>query len=109
MLNSALFFQAGIFLAQEAGADPNKSIFSTLILIPVMFIIMYFLVIRPQRKEEKKKKEMISSLKKGDSVLTSSGIYGKIVEFKDNNETVLLNIAQDTNVLFSASSVIKKK
>ncbi|MBE7411265.1 MAG: preprotein translocase subunit YajC [Leptospiraceae bacterium] len=109
MLNNEYFFQIGAILAQDSGADPNKSIFSTLILIPVMFIIMYFLVIRPQRKEEKKKKEMIANLKKGDSVLTTSGIYGKIVEFKDNNETVVLNIAQDTNVLFAASSVIKKK
>ncbi len=106
---STLFFQAGYALAQDAGGDPNKSIFSTLILIPVMFVIMYFLVIRPQRKEEKKKKEMISSLAKGDSVITNSGIYGKIIEFKDNNETVVLNIAKDTNVSFLASSITKKK
>ncbi|EJO71449.1 preprotein translocase subunit YajC [Leptospira kirschneri] len=95
-------------LAQAAG-EGDKSPFSTLLLIPIMLVIMYFLVIRPQRNEEKKRKEMIDSLKKGDEVITSSGIHGKVVEIKDNNEVVVLNIAKDTNVSFTASTVLKKK
>ena len=74
-----------------------------------MLIIMYFLVIQPQRKEEKNKKAMIQALQKGDTVVTSSGIHGKVVEFKDNNESVVLNIAKDTNVTFTTNSIIKKK
>ncbi|PJZ53511.1 preprotein translocase subunit YajC [Leptospira adleri] len=103
-LNSMILLQ----LAQAAG-DGDKSPFSTLLLIPIMLVIMYFLVIRPQRSEEKKRKEMIESLKKGDEVVTSSGIHGKVVEIKDNNEVVVLNIAKDTNVSFTASTVLKKK
>ncbi|EKR64858.1 MULTISPECIES: preprotein translocase subunit YajC [Leptospira] len=95
-------------LAQAAG-EGDKSPFSTLLLIPIMLVIMYFLVIRPQRNEEKKRKEMIDGLKKGDEVITSSGIHGKVVEIKDNNEVVVLNIAKDTNVSFTASTVLKKK
>jgi len=99
--------QIFLFLAQE-GAD-TKSSLSALILFPIMLIIMYFLVIQPQRKEEKNKKAMIQALQKGDTVVTSSGIHGKVVEFKDNNESVVLNIAKDTNVTFTTNSIIKKK
>jgi preprotein translocase subunit YajC len=52
---------------------------------------------------------MIKALEKGDTVITSSGIQGKVVEFKDNNESVVLNIAKDTNVTFTAVSIVKKK
>ncbi|MCB1190722.1 MAG: preprotein translocase subunit YajC [Leptospiraceae bacterium] len=102
------YIQLGFALAQAEAQDPSKSIFSTLLLIPIMLVIMYFLVIRPQKKEEQKKKEMIAGLVKGDQVLTNSGIYGKVVEFKENNEVVVLNVAKDTNISFSAGTVTKK-
>jgi preprotein translocase subunit YajC len=105
---SAFAFQLIVVLAQDA-QDGQKSIISTLILIPVMILMIYLLVIRPQQKEEKKKKEMIETLAKGDNILTTSGIHGKIVEFRDNNENVVINIAKDTNVVFSSNSIIKKK
>ena len=91
-----------------AQANQGGSIFSSLMLIPIMLVIMYFVVIRPQKAEEKKKQEMINSLKKGDQVVTSSGIHGKVVEFKNNNELVILNLGKDNNVTFN-SSVINQK
>jgi preprotein translocase subunit YajC len=97
-----------VFLAQDS-PDSTKSLVSTLILLPIMFLMMYFLVIRPQRKEEEYRKKMIEGLQKGDTVLTSSGIHGKVVEFRDNNETVVLNISKDTNVVFNSSVLTKKK
>ncbi len=96
-----------LILAQEA--DPNKGIFSSLMLIPIMLVVMYFLVIRPQKKEENARREMITNLQKGDSVITQSGIHAKVVEFRDNNETVVLNIAQNTNVVFNTSAILAKK
>lgn len=107
-----LAFQMMIFLAQAAeGApeDPVKKILSTLLLPAIIFIMMWLLVIRPYRKEEKTRKDMITSLAKGDTVVTSSGIHGKVVEFRDNNETVVLNISKDTNVVFNTSTITKKK
>ena len=97
-----------IILAQEQQGEPN-SILSTLILIPIMGLFLYFMVIRPQNKEEENRKKMISELNKGDTVVTSSGIYGKIVEFLDNDDSIVLNIAKDTNVTFTTSSILKKK
>lgn len=96
-----------VLLAEET--DGTKSLVSTLILLPIMFLMMYFLVIRPQRKEEEERKKMIEGLQKGDYVITNSGIHGKIVEFKENNELVVLNISKDANVTFNSSVITKKK
>jgi preprotein translocase subunit YajC len=95
-----------LYLAQDT-SDP-KSALSTFILLPILFIVMYFLVIRPQRNDEKNRKKMIEELAKGDSVLTSSGIYGKVAEIKDNNETIVLNVGKETTISFTASSILKK-
>ena len=54
----------------------------------LMFAIFYFLLIRPQQKKSKQHKEMLSSLKRGDSIITTGGIYGRIVEVNDNIMTV---------------------
>jgi preprotein translocase subunit YajC len=104
-----LFASTALVLLAQESQDSTKSLVSTLILLPIMFLMMYFLVIRPQRKEEEDRKKMIEGLQKGDTVMTSSGIHGKVVEFRDNNETVVLNIAKDTNVVFNSSVLTKKK
>ncbi|MBL0956211.1 MAG: preprotein translocase subunit YajC [Leptospira sp.] len=106
MLNLDFLTSQFLILAQEEGA---KSSLQSLIIIPIMLVAMYFLVILPNKKEEKKRKEMITNLQKGDTVVTSSGLHGKIVEFKDNNETVVLNVAANTNVTFDTSAILKKK
>ncbi|MCW7511701.1 preprotein translocase subunit YajC [Leptospira levettii] len=106
MLNLEFFTSQILILAQEEGA---KSSLQSLIIIPIMLVAMYFLVILPNKKEERKRKEMITNLQKGDTVVTSSGLHGKIVEFKDNNETVVLNVAANTNVTFDTSAILKKK
>ncbi|TGL48779.1 preprotein translocase subunit YajC [Leptospira kemamanensis] len=106
MLNLDFFTSQILILAQEEGA---KSSLQSLIIIPIMLVAMYFLVILPNKKEEKKRKEMIGNLQKGDTVVTSSGLHGKIVEFKDNNETVVLNVSANTNVTFDTSAILKKK
>ncbi len=61
--------------------------FLPLILIVAVF---YFFMIRPQMKQRKKEKEFSKSLKKGDKVVTKSGIYGKVVDFSDKNDTVVI-------------------
>jgi preprotein translocase subunit YajC len=95
-------------LAQEQGAD-NRTIYSYLVLIIILIGMTYFMSIRPQKQAEEAKKKMIEGLNRGDSVVLFGGIHGKIVEFRDNNETVVVNIAKDTNVTFNSSSIEKKK
>ncbi|MCZ8157171.1 MAG: preprotein translocase subunit YajC [Leptospira sp.] len=95
--------------AQDAAGDSTRSSLQSLLIIPIMLVAMYFLVILPNKKEDKKRKEMIAALQKGDSVVTSSGVHGKIVEFKDNNETVVISVSANTNITFETSAILKKK
>lgn len=56
--------------------------------IVVMIAILYFLFILPQQKRDKKERAMIEALKPGDEILTKSGIYGKILNIKDESITI---------------------
>lgn len=73
--------------AQAAGAAPESSLMSFLPLI-LMFVVLYFLMIRPQMKRAKEHKAMIGALNKGDEVVTAGGVVGKIVEVSDAYVTV---------------------
>ena len=64
--------------------------------IPLILVIFYFLLIRPQQQHQKKLAEMRSGLKKGDKVVTSSGIWGTITNL--GKDTVTLQIADNTKV-----------
>tara|TARA_B100002052_G_C15317486_1_gene348250 strand:- start:93 stop:380 length:288 start_codon:yes stop_codon:yes gene_type:complete len=59
----------------------------------LMFLVLYFLLIRPQVKEQKDRQTMISNLKKNDRVITNGGLVGKIIEFqgKDNKYIIIDN------------------
>lgn len=70
---------------QESGMSGLMSMFLPLIII---FFIFWLLLIRPQQKRVKKHQEFLSSLKRGDEVITSSGIFGKITGIADNAVTI---------------------
>ncbi len=70
--------------------------------------IMYFLIIRPQKKKQQDQDNMLRSLKKGDHVLTVSGIYGTISNIKENNSIIVLKIADNVRIEITLSSVAQK-
>jgi len=75
--------------AQEGSPAPVAGAgYSSIILIVLMFAIFYFLLIRPQQKRSKEHKTMIEALQKGDHVITSGGLMGRIVEVEDGILTV---------------------
>ena len=78
--------------AQDAAMNPAASLISMLLPMALMIGVFYFLLIRPQRKKDKKVKEMLNALKKGDRVTTIGGIYGTIMNIKD--ETITLAVGQ---------------
>lgn len=80
--------------AQAAGT-PESSLMSFLPLI-LMFVVLYFLMIRPQMKRAKEHKTMIAALNKGDEVVTAGGVVGKITEVNDSYVTV--DIGSETPV-----------
>ncbi|MEF3193314.1 MAG: preprotein translocase subunit YajC [Halothiobacillaceae bacterium] len=79
--------------------DPLMS-FLPLILI---FVVMYFLLIRPQIKRQKEHKKLIDALAKGDEVLTSGGLVGRVVELNDAFITV--EVAEGTTIIMQRSAV----
>ena len=81
--------------AAEAAAEANPivSLLFTFAPMILIFVIFWFMMIRPQRKKDKQVKEMLNNLKAGDRVCTIGGIYGTITGIKD--DTVTLSVGRD--------------
>ena len=69
----------------------------------LMFVIFYFLIIRPQQKKQKERNQMLLNLKKGDKVVTIGGMHGTIVEITDDICVLLLN--DSTKLTFERSAI----
>lgn len=84
-------------------SQPNPiSAFLPLLLIIVVF---YFFMIRPQMKRQKELKKFREALKKGDKVITTGGIYGKIVDIEDH--TVLLEVDNNVKIRVDKVAILK--
>jgi preprotein translocase subunit YajC len=90
---------------QAAQAQPAgwQSLVASLMPMVLIFVIMYFLLIRPQQKRAREHEQMLSQLKAGDRVLTSGGIWGTVTAVKD--KTFMLRIADGVVVEVSRTSV----
>ena len=90
--------------AQDAGqaAQGGGEMFQISFLIG-LFLLFYFIAIRPQRKRQKEHATMVAALNKGDEVVTSSGILGKIVKLEDN--FVVLQVAEKVELKFQRSYI----
>ncbi len=75
-------------MGQGGAAGEGGGGFSAFIPLILMFVIFYFLLIRPQQKKSKALREMIGNLKKGDRIVTSGGIHGRITGLSDTTLTV---------------------
>ena len=73
----------------------GESLVATFVPMILLFVFMYFIMIRPQQKEEKKKALMLSELAVGDTVLTTSGFYGTIIDIAD--DTVIVEFGNNRN------------
>ncbi len=87
-----------------AGAQPNP--IAGFIPIILIFVVFYFLLIRPQQKRAKQHREMIQNLQKGDEIITSGGLYGKIVGITD--EFLTLEVAENVKVKVARTYVSTK-
>jgi preprotein translocase subunit YajC len=97
---SNAYAQAAATPAADPGLMGNLSTFLPLIL---MFVVMYFLMIRPQQKRAKEQKAMMDALAKGDEVITAGGILGKVSKVNDTYVTV--EIAPNTEIVVQKHSV----
>ena len=79
--------------------------FQSFIPIILIFVIMYFLLIRPQQKKIKEHKNMVDNLRRGDQVLTQGGILGKITKVKEGEE-IEVELAKDVKVAIVRSTIV---
>lgn len=85
-------------------AGGGLTAFMPLILI---FVIFYFLLIRPQQKKQREHREMLARLSKGDRVVTSGGLHGTIDKIKEN--TVILRIADNVRIEVTKSAIAHRR
>lgn len=86
----------------QAEGDPTGGLMGLLPLI-LMFVILWFLMIRPQMKRAKEHKNMVAALAKGDEIITQGGVAGRITDMGDN--FVHLEIADKVNIVVQRASV----
>lgn len=91
-------------LLQAEAPQGGSGIMSFLPFI-LIIVVFYFFMIRPQQKRQKELNKFRNELKKGDSVVTSGGVYAKVVEVKDNK--VVLEIAEGVKVTFDKSAILQ--
>ena len=89
--------------AQAAGAQQAPE-WVSLVMIAGMFVIFYFLIIRPQRKRQKETKTMLAALKVGDEVSTNAGILGKVRKMDDN--FIVLKVADGVELKFQRAAIL---
>lgn len=95
----------GLGAPQQGEQAPN--LFVQILPLALIFVIFYFLLIRPQRARQKATQAMLETLKPGDRVITSSGIHGTVVALAD--DIVQLRIAENVKVDFTKSAIVGKK
>lgn len=93
------FFISDAYAQGSGGGAP----YGDIMFLVLLFAVFYFLLIRPQQKRSKEHKKMVAAVAKGDEVVTSGGLLGKVLEVGDNFLTV--NVAEGVDVKLQRSSV----
>ncbi len=92
-------------MAQGAPAAPGGGLMMQLVMFLPLILIFYFLLIRPQQQRAKKHTEMVNNIKRGDTVVTSGGLIGKVNKVNDNEISV--DLAENVRVRVIKSMVIE--
>ena len=85
------------------GGGGASQLMPTLVMFGAMFAIFYFLMIRPQQKQKQERERMLSAIKRGDKVVTTSGMFGTVTNLSD--KTVTLRVADQVKLEFDRSAI----
>lgn len=97
------FFISDAMAQTAAPATGQQSSMSMIIMMVGMFVFMYFLIIRPQRKRQKEQETLMSSLNKGDEVVLTCGMLGRIVRVE--GDYLVLNTGDNIELKFQRQAV----
>ena len=98
IVNTALF---ALMAPQQGGS--GGSMVSTLIFFALIFVIFYFMILRPQQKRAKERQKLLDSIKKGDKIVTSGGLHGKVIGIDE--KTVLIEVADNVKIKFERAAI----
>ncbi len=104
-----LFFPVAVANAADAptgilGGGSGIMGFAPLV---VLFVIFYFLLIRPQQKKAKEHKQMLSEVEKGDSIVTTGGIFGRVISVSE--DTLMVEVADNVKIKIARDAVALRK
>lgn len=91
--------------AQDAAAAAAPSPFASLAPLVLIFVVFYFLLIRPQQKKYKQHQAMVSAIKKNDKIITTGGVHGKVVRANDSESFVTVEIANGVEVKLERNAI----
>ncbi|WP_016917493.1 preprotein translocase subunit YajC [Rickettsia honei] len=89
-----------------AETNSLQSGLTSLIPMVLIFAVFYFLLLRPQETRRKEKEKLVSEVKKGEEVLTNSGIYGIVTKVSENDNNIEIEIAKDVRIKVLKSAII---
>ena len=84
-----------LMMLSSKSQPQTPDMFMTIVMLGVMFVAMYFLMIRPQNKQRRERDVMVQNIVKGDSILTTSGFYGVIIDIME--EIVIVEFGNNKN------------
>jgi len=99
----AAFAQA----APAAAPSATDQMLHMFAILAITVGIFYFMIIRPQQRKQKETRAMLASIRKGDRVLTTGGVYGTVVGVKEKEEVVVLKVADEVKMEFSRQSIVQ--
>ncbi len=97
--------ELSMIIATAQGGNQQQNPMMSLLFLVLIIVIFYWFMIKPQVKRQKELKNYRSSLKKGDRVITTGGIYGKINDVKEN--AVIIEIADNIRIKVDKSAIVK--
>jgi len=94
-----------IYILMMTPASEDKNPIMTFLPLILIILVFYFFMIRPQMKKQKDLKSFRESVKKGDKVITTGGIYGKITDMKEN--VIVVDVGDNVRLKIDKSAILK--
>jgi preprotein translocase subunit YajC len=101
-----MLFSTLHLLAQDPPKPPGEGWFSMLLPLGLLFLF-YFVLWRPMRKQDQERKALLTSLKKNDEIITTSGIYGTVVDVSDTEDKMTVKVADNVKIRVLKSGVAR--
>ncbi|MDP8238765.1 MAG: preprotein translocase subunit YajC [Candidatus Hatepunaea meridiana] len=100
-----------LFLAmtQPNGGQGGGGGFGAFLPMILIFVILYFLILRPQAKKQRRHQRMLQDLNKGDRIVTTGGIHGTIVRVNESEKTLIVKVSDDLKLTIDVTAIIRKR